>query len=56
MEVAGGTTNRIKHCADIFMGVEQTVWGQGGLEINAGAINMDNADAHTAVIADYRHR
>ena len=29
MGVTGGTTNRIRHCADIFMGVEQTVWGQG---------------------------
>jgi len=27
--VAGGRTRRIKHCADVFLGVDESVWGQG---------------------------
>jgi len=29
MGVAGGSANRIRHCASIFLGVDQGAWGQG---------------------------
>jgi len=29
MGVAGGRARRIEHCADVFLGVDKSVWGQG---------------------------
>jgi len=29
MGVAGGRTRRIRHCADVFLGVDESMWGQG---------------------------
>lgn len=29
MGVAGGTANRKRHCADIFLGVQKSAWGKG---------------------------
>jgi len=29
MGVVGGRARRIEHCADVFLGVDKSVWGQG---------------------------